>query len=320
MSVTVNDAATEIASGTALLPPDLAGLFPYRSRWLAVPGGRYHYVDEGPREAAPLLCVHGNPTWAFYWRGLVQAFRGDARVVVPDHIGCGGSDKPERFAYTLHEHALNLERLVLALDLRDITLVVHDWGGAIGMGLAARHPDRIARLVITNTAAFADPRVPLRIRACRAPGLGALLVRGLDAFAGLAPRMAVERRLEPDVARAMRFPYRGFGSGGWARRVAIHGFVRDIPTSAAHPTAATLAAIEAALPAFAGLPACIVWGERDWCFTPRFRERWQHFLPRAEVHALPDAGHWVMEDAPDEVVRILHGFLERHPIAGRSAR
>ena len=306
----------------ALLPPELSGLFPWRSHWLAVPAGRYHYVDEGPRAAAPLLCVHGNPTWSFYWRSLVQAFRGDMRVVVPDHIGCGGSDKPERFAYTLREHVDNLERLVLALDLSGITLVVHDWGGAIGMGLAARQPARIARLVITNTAAFADPRVPLRIRACRAPGLGAVLVRGLDAFAGLAPRMAVRRRMDPDVERAMRFPYRGFGAGGWARRVAIHGFVRDIPTHAAHPSAATLAAIEAALPSFAELPACIVWGERDWCFTPHFRERWQALLPRAEVHALADAGHWVLEDAPDEVVRTLRSFLERNPVGpgGRAAR
>jgi pimeloyl-ACP methyl ester carboxylesterase len=210
----------------ALLPPELSGLFPYRSHWLAVPAGRYHYVDEGPRAAAPLLCVHGNPTWSFYWRSLVQAFRGDARVVVPDHIGCGGSDKPERFPYTLREHVDNLERLVLALDLTDITLVVHDWGGAIGMGLAARHPGRIARLVITNTAAFADPRVPLRIRACRAPGLGAVLVRGLDAFAGLAPRMAVRHRMDPDVERAMRFPYRGFiGSDRPLMLVLGDGFV-----------------------------------------------------------------------------------------------
>ena len=287
----------------------LGELYPFRSHHLALPAGRYHYLDEGPRDAPPILCLHGNPTWSFYWRRIVHAFRRDQRVVVPDHIGCGLSDKPQDWAYTLEAHIDNLERLVLALDLSDITLALHDWGGAIGMGLAARHPDRIARLVITNTAAFPNDRIPWRIRVCRTPGLGAVLVRGLDAFAGLATRMAVQRPLDARVAEAMRMPY-----DSWANRVAIHGFVRDIPTTPSHPTYATLAAIDASLGALRDRPTCIVWGERDWCFSPHFLELWRERFPEASVQRLADAGHWVLEDAPDEVEHALRTFFAEHPL------
>ncbi len=144
--------------------------YPFESHYLPTPAGRIHYVDEG--RGRPVLFVHGNPTWSFYWRRAVAAAAPTHRAVAIDHLGCGLSDKPQDWGYRLADHVENLERLVLHLDLSNITLVVHDWGGAIGFGVATRHPDRFRDFVVTNTAAFRAPHIPFRIAACRVPGLG----------------------------------------------------------------------------------------------------------------------------------------------------
>ncbi len=285
---------------------EIADEYPFASNYLQVDAGGLHYLDEGSKRAAPIVCVHGNPTWSFLFRRIVRAFRDTHRVVAPDHIGCGLSDKPQRWSYRLSDHIDNLERLVLALDLRDITLVVHDWGGAIGMGMARRHPDRIARLVIANTAAFPSHRMPMRIRVCRTPIVGRFLVRRLNAFAGLAPRMALAdpARLSAAARRGLLLPY-----DNYANRVAIDAFVADIPMSARHPSHATLVEIDRSLSLFHDRPALIVWGERDFCFTPHFRALWQARFPAARVVPIADAGHFVFEEAPEIVERELRRFL-----------
>lgn len=280
------------------------------SAFLDLPAGKMHYEDAGPRGADVLLCLHGNPTWSYFYRGLVEGLCDRWRLVVPDHLGCGRSDKPLDWSYRLVDHVANLERLVQALDLREITLVLHDWGGAIGMGFARRHPERIARLVILNSAAFPSPRMPWRIRACRAPLVGPYLVRRWNAFAGLATHMAVERRLAPEVRERYLAPY-----DTPAHRIAIQRFVEDIPMSPAHPSWAELEETARSLARFTELPATILWGEKDWCFTPRFREEWMRRFPKAEVQRLEQAGHWLLEDEPQETLRLVRGFLERTSVA-----
>ena len=131
---------------TPSLPGGVRSAYPWTGQWLEVDGGRMHYLDEGPKDAPIMLCVHGNPTWSFYWRSLVEHFAGQYRVVVPDHIGCGLSDKPQDWDYRLAQHVGNLQQLVEHLDADDITLVVYDWGGAIGMGVATAQPERFAGL------------------------------------------------------------------------------------------------------------------------------------------------------------------------------
>ena len=289
----------------AAIDEALRAEYPFASHWFETPGGRMHFVDEGPRDAPPLLMLHGNPTWSFYFRKLVRAFSKEFRCVAPDHVGCGLSDKPPEWRYDLEGHVENLERLVLHLDLRGVTLVLHDWGGAIGLGFARRHPERIARLVVMNTAAFPG-KAPLRLRVCRAPGVGPFLVRRLNAFAGLAPRLAVAKPLDRTAKRGLQLPYRTARD-----RIAIARFVQDIPLSPRHPSWKELEATERSLPRFRDLPTCIVWGERDFVFTPRFREEWEKRFPRAEVHPLVDAGHWLVEDAPEEVEAILRDFLAK---------
>jgi len=271
----------------------LAEEYPFASRFLDVDGGRMHYVDEGPRGAAPVLMLHGNPTWSFLYRRLVKALSPEHRCVAPDHIGCGLSDKPQDWRYDLVGHIENLEKLVLALDLRNITLVVHDWGGPIGLGFARRHPERVARVVITNTAAFPGP-APLRLRVCRAPWIGPFLVQRLNAFAGTAPTLAVHRPLTQAARTGFALPY-----GSTADRVAVARFVQDIPLSPSDPSWSELEAIESSIQSFRLKPTVIVWGERDFVFTPRFRAEWERRLPEADVRVLPEAGHWLFEDEPE---------------------
>ena len=280
------------------------------SAFFELPAGRMHYEDAGPRGAETLLCLHGNPTWSYFYRGLVEGLCDRWRLVAPDHLGCGRSDKPLEWSYRLADHVANLERLVLELDLHEITLVLHDWGGAIGMGFARRHPERIARLVILNTAAFPSPRMPWRIRACRAPLVGPYLVRHWNAFAGMATHMAVERRLSAAVRDTYLAPY-----DTPAHRIAIQRFVEDIPMSPAHPSWNELEETAQALTRFAALPATIIWGEKDWCFTPKFREEWMRRFPKAQVHRLEQAGHWLLEDEPQETLRLVRDFLERTSVA-----
>jgi haloalkane dehalogenase len=269
--------------------------YPFEGRRFPQPAGAMHYVDAGA--GRPVLFVHGNPTWSFYWRAALRALAPSHRVVAPDHLGCGLSDKPQDWTYRLADHVENLERLVLGLDLHDITLVVHDWGGAIGFGVATRHPDRFRDFVVTNTAAFRAPHIPTRIAACRIPLVGEVAVRGFNGFAGAAVYMATEKGLSPAARAGLLAPY-----DTWQSRIATHRFVVDIPMDPAHPSWSTLAAIEAGLPALGAKPMRLVWGERDWCFTPWFRQEFERRFPAARSFPLADVGHYVMEDAPEVAV------------------
>lgn len=289
-------------------------LYPFAPHWLELAGGvRMHYVDEG--EGEPVVMVHGNPTWSFYYRALVKALAPDYRCVVPDHVGMGKSDKPpdERYEYRLRRRVDDLEALLDHLAItRGVTLVVHDWGGMIGMAWAARHVERVARLVIMNTAAFPLPAErpfhwPLKLT--RTP-LGGVLVKRLNAFAEVAARTCVTRAPMPRAVRkAYTAPY-----DTPANRVATLRFVQDIPLGPEDPGYRIVEDTERALPRLAHRPAIIFWGEKDFVFDLPFLRRWEHHLPDAEVVRFPDCGHYVLEDATDEIVPRVRRFLDAHPL------
>ncbi len=279
---------------------ELANEYPFASHHFDHAGVAQHYLDEGPRNGAPIVFVHGNPSWSFLWREPIRRLRGEFRCVAPDHVGMGLSDKPSDYDYRLARHTANLEALLVALELTNITLVVHDWGGPIGLGFAVRQRERIARLVITNTAAFTGLAAPWRIRLCRTPIFGALAVRGFNAFAGAATHMAVEKPMSALVRSGFVAPYRD-----WKSRVAVLRFVEDIPLSPSDRSWNDLLELERALPSLASLSISILWGERDFCFTPRYREEWQRRFPNAEVTRFENAGHYLFEDAREEACDVL---------------
>ncbi|WP_322511793.1 alpha/beta fold hydrolase [Chloroflexus sp.] len=280
----------------------IRSLFPFQINEYVLPAGTLRYVDEG--DGPPVVMLHGNPTWSFFYRRLIMALGGQRRVIAPDHLGCGLSDKPQQYHYCLANHIANLERLLNHLQLGPVDLVVHDWGGAIGLGWAVRHPGLVRRIVVLNTAAFLSPHIPLRIAAGKAPWVGEWAIRQLNAFALAATTMAVARPLPPAVRAGYLWPYQTP-----ADRIAIARFVQDIPLHPAHPTWPVIDAIDRELAALRDKPVRIVWGGRDWCFDDRFLAGWLARFPQAEATRLDDAGHYVLEDASNAMIARLAGWL-----------
>jgi acyl-CoA synthetase (AMP-forming)/AMP-acid ligase II/pimeloyl-ACP methyl ester carboxylesterase len=287
---------------------------PGDSHFLSLAGLRYHYIDAGQGDAVVML--HGNPTWSYYYRNVVRSLRDDYRCIVPDHIGCGLSDKPDdsRYDYTLSRRVDDLEALLDHLNLTtNLTLILHDWGGMIGMAYASRHPERVKRLVILNTAAFLLPagkRLPWSLWACRNTPLGPWLVRGLNLFSRIAARWAATRRpLTDDVRAAYLAPY-----DSWHNRIAVLRFVQDIPLKPGDRSYALVHEVQEGLPRFQDVPVLICWGDRDFVFDHHFLAEWQRRLPLAEVHRFVDAGHYVLEDAGDEIIPLIRSFLQTNPL------
>jgi haloalkane dehalogenase len=285
-------------------------LYPFKSHYFDRGAElRMHYLDEGG-DAPPVLMVHGNPSWSFYYRNLVQALSGTHRCIVPDHIGMGLSDKPDDsdYSYTLAQRIDDLGALIESLNLsQPITLVVHDWGGMIGLGWAVRHPQRIARIVILNTAAFPLPRdkaFPGALRFTRS-ALGAFLVRGFNAFSWGATVVGCKRNsMPPEIARAYQAPY-----DNWHNRIATLRFVQDIPLDSGDSGYALVEDVASKLHQFQNTPALIAWGAKDFVFDDSFLREWYNYLPQAKVYRVPDAGHYVLEDAADEVIPLIVDFI-----------
>lgn len=281
---------------------NITHLYPFTPKKFNVGGHQLSYLDEG--EGPIIVMLHGNPTWSFYYRNLVQLLKNSYRVIVPDHIGCGFSDKPQDYPYHLENHIDNLEQLVGHLGVSDISLMMHDWGGSIGMGYAVRNPQQIKSLVVMNTAAFRSSRIPFRIRICRVPILGDLIVRGLNGFAGPATFMAVDRSMDKDVKKGFLAPY-----DSWQNRVAVLRFVQDIPLSSKDYSWQTLVDIEDGLEKLQNKPMLLLWGGKDFCFTRHFFEEWRQRFPKAEYHYFENAGHYVLEDAFDKVGPLVTSFF-----------
>lgn len=286
------------------IPDSLRDLWPHEPSWHVTDAGRMHYVDLGSRDAAPVLLVHGNPSWGFLWRDLgAELVRRGRRVIIPDHLGMGLSDRPARFL-RLEDRIRHLRSLCDALKLDTIDLGVHDWGGAIGLGLAGEQPARFRRLLVTNTAAFPSQRIPARISLCRAPIIGRFLVEQLDGFAWPATWMASQRGLSAAVRAGYLAPY-----DSAARRRAVADFVADIPLETTHPSRATLQRVADQLPSLGAHPILLLWGARDFCFTTHFHDTFLRMWPAAQSRLLSDAGHYVLEDGGRAAVEIAADFL-----------
>lgn len=289
---------------TAAVRTGFAEEYPFDSHWIEIDGHVLHYIDEG--QGPTLLMVHGNPTWSFAWRHLIRELSSQYRVIAIDHLGCGFSEKPQQDVYALGQHISRLTALIECLDLNQITLFAHDWGGGIGMGAAGRLPDRFSRFVLMNTAAFRSQRIPLRIAVCRIPLLGTLGMQGLNLFSKAAVKMATEVGLTESARRGLLVPY-----DSWNNRRAVREFVHDIPLRPSHRSYAELKRVEDGLAQFTKSPMLLVWGMRDWCFSPHFYDEFCKRFPAAEQHPIASAGHYVFEDAKDELLQVSREFLAR---------
>jgi len=289
-------------------------LYPFDGHFFPRSAGRMSYLDEGSGD--PVVMVHGNPTWSFYYRNLILALRDSHRCIAPDHIGCGLSDKPPvtAYDYALKSRVDDLEALLDHLDVKEnITLVVQDWGGMIGMAYAARHPERIKRIVATNTGAFPLPKskpFPWSLWLGRNTRFGAWLILKRNAFCRIAAKWCVTRRALPAEVREMYLkPY-----DTPEHRVAVLKFVQTIPLSERDPGYDIVSDTALSLSKFAKVPTLLLWGMRDFVFDRHFLADWQRYFPHAETHTWPDCGHYLLEDAGEEAIPMIREFLTKHPI------
>ncbi|MGM1059035.1 alpha/beta fold hydrolase [Saccharothrix sp. Mg75] len=306
----VREEAGATSGGVAPSPDRPLPDYPFTSRWFDNEGIGQHYLDEG--KGSPVLMLHGNPSWSYHWRHLVTALRDDHRCVVPDHIGMGWSDRPAESAYpySAARRVADLDRLVEHLvEARGAprhgwTLVAHDWGGPIGLAWARRHPGLVTRVVALNTVAFLWPpgyRLPWFLRLIRDVPPAARFVDRTNAFALAAVRLGTTRGLGRAAREAYVAPY-----AHRRHRRAVVRFVQDIPLSPADPAWELFGPDEDPT---AGLPLFIGWGARDPVFDDRILQEWLRRFPGAEVHLYPKAGHYVLEDAGEELIPAILRFV-----------
>jgi cis-3-alkyl-4-acyloxetan-2-one decarboxylase len=290
----------------AVLNGDFGGTFPFEPRFLSRDDLTLHYVDEGPREGSPLLFLHGNPTWSYLWRRPIADLSASGhRCVALDHMGFGRSDKPPHLAaYSLQGHVDNAIAFVDSLDLRDVTLVAHDWGGPIGLGAMLERPDRLRRVVLMNTWAWELPSfLPPFLREFRTEGLGEILALGGNLFVESIPGGMARRDPDPEMMQAYRAPFPDY----WSRAGTL-AFQRDIPLTERDTSAPLMASINKRLSDF-DVPMLLVWGMRDPVFQPVFLEQWRQLFPGARIVELADASHFLVEDRPDAVTAAIAEFL-----------
>ncbi len=287
-------------------------IYPFKNNYLNLNGSRLHFLDEGKGD--PVVMVHGNPSWSIYYRNLVHSLKSSFRTIVPDHMGCGLSDKPDddHYDYTLTQRIDDLETLLAHLKIdKNITLILHDWGGMIGMGYAVRHPDRIRRIVLSNTSAFHMPKTksfPWLLWLSRNTPAGSFLIRRLNLFSRTATRLCCKRQTMPkDLRNAYIAPYKD-------NSIATLRFVQDIPLKPGDYSYDTVSQIQEKLTLFRQIPVLICWGEKDFVFDKHFLKEWINIFPQAEIHRFPDCGHYVLEDATEEITGLVDSFFEKHPI------
>jgi len=272
-----------------------------------------HYLEGGIDKAETIVMVHGNPSWSFYYRHLFTALCKTYHCVVPDHIGMGLSEKPsdEQYSFTLQQRVDDLDALLSNLEVSDkITLIVHDWGGMIGMAYATRYPEKIKCLVISNTAGFHIPQgreVPWQLKLSRIALIGSFLIQGLNAFCrGAVIQCVTRNKMTKDIKDAYLSPY-----DSWANRLSVLRFVEDIPLDEKHPTYELVDQVDKNLEQFSQLPILVCWGLNDFVFDQYYLTEWKKRMPNAEYHEF-DAGHYLLEDAGDDVIPIIESFLEKN--------
>ncbi|WP_300463855.1 alpha/beta fold hydrolase [Desulfobacula sp.] len=298
-------------NGTRTSTRAFEALYPFDSNFISLNGHELHYIDQG--KGAPVLMVHGNPTWSFYFRHLIGHLSKEFRTIVPDHIGCGFSDKPDgkSYNYTLESRVKDLDTLIRQLNIHEkISLVLHDWGGMIGLAWAVDHLDRIDKIVITNTAGFFLPkekRFPFLLWLIKYIRIFAVpAVLGLNVFAKGALYLGSHTRLSKTVKKGLVEPY-----NSWKNRIATLRFVQDIPLSKTDESYAIVDHVDQQLKHLKEADLMFLWGARDFVFDLTFLNEFKTRFPRAVTHVFHDAGHYLFEDKPEETTHLIKAFLNK---------
>ncbi len=282
-------------------------LYPFESRWHAYRDTSLHYLDEG--EGPVVLLLHGNPTWSFVYRNVIRELSSSCRLIAPDYPGFGFSGHPAGYGYSPAEHATAVGELVDALALDHFVLVVQDWGGPIGMAIAAARPERVAGFVIGNTWCWGTTPSMWLFSKLLGGAFGRYLILRHNLFADALMKGALVGDPDPRVLAAYSAPFPDADSriGTWKLPRAI---TRE---------RAWIRSVEARLAPLRDRPIELIWGERDPLFSkPAFDARWRTHFPDANTVRIADAGHFVQEDRPDQVAAAITRVVERSTPAPRS--
>ncbi|WP_229854338.1 alpha/beta fold hydrolase [Streptomyces filipinensis] len=298
---------------TQIPPVEWLPGYPGVEQWHRVPSTGQHYLDTGT--GSPVLLLHGNPSWSYQWRHLLASLSPEFRCVAPDLPGLGLSPRPPEPARPADRHQIQLAYLDALFDhlvgdrgMPDAgwTLILHDWGGPLGLALARRRPGLLARLAVLNTIGFRWPpgyRLPLYLRWIRDHRTIAALAHTTNLFPRAAVRAGVVQPLQRSERRAYLLP-----SARRRDRRAVVEFVRSIPRNDDEDAWRLLESANGE-DHLADVPLFVGWGMRDPVFTPLVLGEWRRRFPHARIHRYADAGHYVMEDAADRLGHDIRDFL-----------
>jgi pimeloyl-ACP methyl ester carboxylesterase len=285
-------------------PRSLRAIYPFRPQFFEVEGSSLHYIDEGTSQGCvPLICLHGNPTWSFYYRDVVRHFLPQRRVLAPDYLGCGLSG-PQPRPLCLEDHVRIICEWIQSLKLTQFDLLLHDWGGAIGMGVTECLPKHVRKIALLNSGITPLGTLPRTIQLARLPWLGQCLTQGANAFLRGALLTCTTKSIPKEIQEGYLYPYRS-----WLKRQAIYQFVRDIPLSPKDKSYAYLTKLQSFLPSLTTYPIHAFWGMKDFVFHDGHLQAWKNTLPNLQIKRYPQAGHWVLEDAKGEIESDLEVFL-----------
>ncbi len=276
-------------------------IYPFSPHYYQTSAGRMHYVDEG--QGQPVVMVHGNPSWSFEHRDLIKALSPDFRCIAPDHIGFGLSDKPINWTYLPEEQAVNFEIFMESLDLQEVTLVVGDWGGPIGISYAIRHPERIKALVITNTWLWSVKRdwYYQMFSGFMGGRIGRTLIRRYNFFAGTMVRTIFgdKSKLTEEVHRHYLMPFENVEErkGSWV-------FPYHIIESSEW-----LDELWSLRESLIGKPMLLAWGMKDIAFREKELKQWASAFPGAKIVRYPAAGHFVAEEQAGALAAEIRALL-----------
>ncbi|MHA1229562.1 MAG: alpha/beta fold hydrolase [Candidatus Helarchaeota archaeon] len=283
------------------------GSFPFKPNYLVINGFNMHYVDEGSGE--PIVLIHGEPTWGYLYRKFIPILAESNRVIVPDHMGFGKSDVPLDKPYTLAQHIDNLTKLLLNLKLKDITIVVQDWGGPIGFGFAVNNPDLIKRIVIMNTSVgVAKENRRLWYEPMVENGTYDQLMGNMKIFIPQMMFGTFVKKFSREEKKIMKKAYTApFPSEEYC--IGAKAFPKDIPKGKTHPSSKIMQEIRDKLPLLSNKPKILIWGMKDIIFPPKIIEIWQKIYPDIKVFKIQNAGHYLQEDAPEQIIPIIKKFV-----------
>lgn len=276
--------------------------FPFKPNFKDINGFDMHYIDEG--EGEPIVCLHGMPTWSYLYRKFISALSDEYRIIVPDQMGFGKSDVPHDKPYLLEQHVNNTTQLLVDLDLKDITLVVQDWGGPIGFGFAVDHPDMVKALVIMNTSigVMKEGSKPW-YHIMEKRGMYEQFIKDISGIIKMG--IFNKEKITPLMLKAYEMPFMNDES-----LIGALAWPKDIPIGNSHPSAAAMLHIRQNMQKLSDKRKILIWGMNDPIFQPRMIDWWNKIYPGIETHRIENASHFLQEDAPDQIINIMKSFLK----------